>query len=184
MVSEGAVRVVVTADNHLNRFYDRMPPQKLARRRGYLRDGFKAAVTHALDWPAHLFLIAGDLFDQPDPRNVDRTFVAHCLARLRAAGVQTFAVSGNHDTPHQRTEQGGTAPQEIYRELGALTLFDDSTEITTALVEVGGLRIAIGGLALDPAAAPGSDPLEGLAWTDRPADAAVTRVALHRVLTQ
>lgn len=182
MVSEGTVRVVVTADNHLNRFYDRMPPQKLERRRRYLRAGFKEAVTHAVEWSAHLFLIASDLFDQPDPRNVDRTFVAQCLARLRAAGVQTFAVSGNHDTPHQRTEQGGTAPQEIYRELGALTLFDESTEITTALVEVGGLRVAIGGLAPDPAAAPGSDPLEGLAWTARPADADLGILLLHGLI--
>jgi DNA repair exonuclease SbcCD nuclease subunit len=179
MVSKDPVRVVVTADNHLNRFYDRMSPQKLSQRRGYLRAGFKAAVDHALAWPAHLFLIAGDLFDQPDPRNTERVFVAHCLAQLRAAGVQVFAVSGNHDTPRQRTEQGGYAPQEIYRELGALTLFESSTEITTALVEVGGMLVALGGLGLDPAAVPGSDPLAGLTWADRPADADVGILLLH-----
>src|SRR5439155_13728599 len=130
------VRAVVTADNHLNRFYARMTPQKLSQRRRYLRDGFKAAVAYAVQRPAHLFFIAGDLFDQPDPRNVDRAFVAHCLVRLREAGIQVFAVGGNHDTPRQSTEQGGSAPQEVYSQLGALTLFEDSTEITTEVVEI------------------------------------------------
>jgi DNA repair exonuclease SbcCD nuclease subunit len=179
MVDREIIRAVVTADNHLNRFYDRMPPQKLAQRRRYLREGFKAAVEHAVQWPAHLFFIAGDLFDQPDPRNVDRAFVAHCLGRLREAGVQIFAVSGNHDTPRQSTEQGGSTPQEVYAQLGALTLFEESTEITTEIIEVSGLRVAIGGLAPDPSAPSGSNPLEGIVWADRPADAALGILLLH-----
>jgi len=179
MVETGVVHAVVTADNHLNRFYDRMTPPKLALRRRYLRDGFKAAVDYAIQWPAHLFFIAGDLFDQPDPRNVDRTFVAHCLIRLREAGVQVFAVGGNHDTPRQSTEQGGSAPQEVYAQLGALTLFEDSTRITTEVIDVRGLRVAIGGLAPDPAAPGGSDPLEGIVWADRPADIALGILLLH-----
>lgn len=178
MVAQG-IRVVATADNHLNRFYDRLSPEKLRRRRQYLRQGFRAAVEHALQWPAHLFVIAGDLFDQPDPRNVDRAFVADCLARLRAAGISVFAIGGNHDTPRQSTVQGGAAPQEIYGRLGALTFFDDPTRITTAVVEVAGLRIAIGGLAPDPLAPDGVDPLEDLAWEDRPPDADLAILVLH-----
>src|SRR4051794_22456100 len=99
------IRAVATADNHLGRFYDRMTPAKLERRRKYLRDGFKAAVAYALNWPAQLFFIAGDLFDIPDPRNVDRSFVAACLAQLRDAGIRVFAVGGNHDTPRHSAEQ-------------------------------------------------------------------------------
>ncbi len=179
MVEKATIRAVVTADNHLGRFYDRMTPQKLTQRRRYLRDGFKAAVDYAVQWQAHLFFIAGDLFDQPDPRNVDRAFVAHCLVRLREAGILVFAVGGNHDTPRQSTEQGGTAPQEVYAELGALTFFEGSTEIATEVIDMQGLRVAIGGVAPDPSLPGGSDPLEGIVWADRPADADVAILLLH-----
>jgi DNA repair protein SbcD/Mre11 len=178
MVTMPSVRIVATADNHLNRFYDRMSPQKLARRRQYLRDGFKAAVDHACTWPAHLFVIAGDLFDQPDPRNVDRAFVAHCLARLRTAGVQVVAIGGNHDTPRQSTDQGGYTPLEIYDKLDGLHYFDKSGELETEIFDLGGLRVAVAGMSPDQLLPPGSDPLEGISWM-RPGDADLVVVVLH-----
>jgi DNA repair exonuclease SbcCD nuclease subunit len=173
---------VATSDNHLNRFYDRMPPQKLEERRGYLRQGFQAAVDHALSWPAHLFCITGDLFDQSDPRNVDRAFVADCLERLRTAGVRVYAVSGNHDTPRHSGQQGGTTPYEVYSYLGALHYFDRIAEIETDVVEIAGLRLAIGGVCPDPAAPAGSDPLAGIVWSNRPADADLGILLLHSPL--
>lgn len=178
MVGAPSVRIVVTADNHLNRFYDRMSPQKLSRRRQYLRAGFRAAIDYALKWPAHLFVIAGDLFDQPDPRNVDRAFVAYCLAQLRDAGIQVFAIGGNHDTPRQSTEQGGRTPLEIYAELGALRYFESSTEIETEVVDVAGLCIAVAGMSPDPLLPPESDPLQGVSWS-RPVGANLGIVVLH-----
>lgn len=176
---ESTLRIVATGDNHLNRFYDRMTPQKLAQRRSYLRKGFKAAVDHAVAWPAHLFLIVGDLFDQPDPRNAERTFVAECLRELREAGVRVYAVGGNHDTPRQSTEQGGYTPQEIYHVLGGLTFFDTATRIATDVVEIEGLKVAIGGMSPDPTLLPGVDPLDGVSWEDRPPDVDVGIVLLH-----
>lgn len=178
MVMEPTVRIVATADNHLNRFYDRMSPQKLARRRKYLRDGFRAAVDHAITWPAHLFVIAGDLFDQPDPRNVDRAFVANCLAELRDAGVHVFAVGGNHDTPRQSTEQGGSTPLEVYAQLGALRYFDSSVDLETEIISVAGLNVAVAGMSPDPLLRPGSDPLEDVTWT-RPHGADLGIILLH-----
>lgn len=178
MVVSSSVRIVATADNHLNRFYDRMSPQKLTRRRQFLRAGFKAAVDHALAWPAHLFVIAGDLFDQPDPRNVDRAFVAHCLAELGNAGIRVVAVGGNHDTPRQSTEQGGSTPLEIYAQLDALRYFDGTTGIDTEVFELGGLRVAVGGMSPDPLLPPGSDPLAGISWS-RPSDTDLGIVVLH-----
>ncbi len=72
MVTSGVIRAVATADNHLSRFYDRMSPAKLQRRRHYLRHSSTAVVKYALDWPADILFIAGDLFcTEPDPRNVD-----------------------------------------------------------------------------------------------------------------
>jgi exonuclease SbcD len=157
------VRAVVTADNHLNRYYDRMSPQRLQDRRRHLRQGFRAAVDYAIEHHADLFLQAGDLFDTPDPRNVDREFVAHELSRLGSAGVKTFGIGGNHDTPKQRTEQGGTLPQSIYAQLGGLHLFD-ADGIPSQTVDISGLRVAIGALPWSPLLGGGSDPLESVEW--------------------
>src|SRR3954466_10380035 len=89
-----SLRVVVTADNHLGRYYDRLAPRQLEARRAWLRQGWEAAGECALDRRAHLFLQAGDLFDTPDPRNAERVAVARALARLDAAGVGCYAIGG------------------------------------------------------------------------------------------
>lgn len=182
------IRVVATADNHLSRYYDRLVPQKLALRRKYLRDGFRAAVEHAIAWQAQIFCICGDLFDSPDPRNTERAFVAHCLAQLHQHGIAVCAISGNHDTPRQSITQGGTAPLDVYRQLGALTLFGSVTTIESIMLTIDGQRVAIGGLAPDPAAPPGSDPLaigtgssssSGLTWRARDQGATTGILLLH-----
>gem|GEM_PF-4358201 len=87
----------MTADNHLGRHYDRMFSHRLEERRAWLRAGFARAVEYALEQRAHFFLQAGDLFDIPEPRNLERQFVAEALARLRDAGVRCLAIGGNHD---------------------------------------------------------------------------------------
>lgn len=158
------IRAIATADNHLNRHYARLSSQKLSERRQYLRAGFRAAVDAALAWPAHLFLIGGDLFDTSDPRNQDRSFVAQCIAKMRAAGITICAVSGNHDTPHQSTEQGGYTPLDAYRQLGAITYFDQSHRVEDVRLTIDDIHIAIGGLTPDPNWPPSFDPLSKLTW--------------------
>lgn len=154
------LRIVLTADNHLGRFYDRMSPQRLEERRRWLRRGFRAVVDCALERGADLFLQAGDLFDTPDPRNVEREFVAECLAQLARAGVRCYGVGGNHDTPKMSTEQGGTLPQGIYHRLGGLTVFKKKLSIDYEIVNIDGLRVAMGGLTRNPTLPPDADPLE------------------------
>lgn len=117
--------MVVTADNHLGRHYDRMFSQKLEERRAWLRRGFGAAVEHALEQRAHLFLQVGDLFDSPEPRNVERQFVAESLARLREAGVRCLGIGGNHDTPRSRNGHSMSTPQATYARLGGLRLLGE-----------------------------------------------------------
>ncbi|MHB0868046.1 MAG: metallophosphoesterase family protein [Chloroflexota bacterium] len=190
--------MVVTADNHLGRHYDRMFPQKLEERRAWLRRGFGAAVEHALEHRAHLFLQVGDLFDSPEPRNVERQFVAEALSRLRDAGVRCLGIGGNHDTPRVRNGHSMATPQGTYARLGGLRLLGESrTEVRglsterTSLspqssvlspwldvetLEIEGVRVAVGGMAPDPTAPAGSDPLEGLEW--RP-EADISLLLLH-----
>ncbi len=186
--------MIVTADNHLGRHYDRMYPQRLEQRRAWLRRGFAEAVAHALEQKAHLFLQAGDLFDSPEPRNAERQFVAASLADLRAGGVRCLAVGGNHDTPRARTGQAVATAQGSYARLGGLRLLGEprtqdsgvrtrpavltpeSLVLDEETLDIDGLRVAVGGMMPDPTAPAGSDPLEGVSW--RP-EADVALLTVH-----
>ncbi len=163
---KGILRVIVTADNHLSAYTPKLSPQRLAERRQRLRRVFSRVVDEALARRAHLFIQAGDLFDSTDPRNLEREFVAAQLVRLRDAGIRAFAVSGNHDTPRQRTEHGGYSPQGIYAELGGLHYFPEAHCLRPVSVEAGGVRAAVAGLSSNPGAAPGGDPLDGVELDD------------------
>ena len=125
---EGIIRVILTADNHLSAYSPKLSPTKLAERRRRLGLAFKQVIDAAIERRAHLFIQAGDLFDSVDPRNRERDFVAEQLMRLQSAGTHTFGVSGNHDTPRQKTEQGGFAPQNIYHRLKILLANSKSGE--------------------------------------------------------
>jgi DNA repair protein SbcD/Mre11 len=158
------VRAVVTADNHLSRGHSKMSPQKLEVRRQWLRKGFRAAVDYALESEADLFLHAGDLFDSPQPRNVDRTFVAHELRRLEAAGVRCFGIAGTHDSPKMATVEGGATPQRIYEQFEAMHLFSAFADPAPVVIDVEGVSVAIGGVSFNPTALAGADPLAGVAF--------------------
>ena len=190
----------MTADNHLGRHYDRMFPQRLEERRGWLRRGFGRAVEYALERRAHLFLQAGDLFDSPEPRNVERQFVAEELARLRQAGVRCLGIGGNHDTPRARGGQPLATPQGSYAPLGGLRLLGgpstdggdatwndgrdatyriSTTAVDAEFLEIEGVRVAVGGITPDPTALAGSDPLEEVSWQP---DAELALLLLHASL--
>jgi DNA repair exonuclease SbcCD nuclease subunit len=169
------IRVVVTADNHLSRPQARMSPQKLEVRRRWLRSGFKAAVDYALDSEADLFLHAGDLFDSPQPRNVDRAFVAHQLLRLKDAGVRIFGIAGTHDSPRMLTVEGGTTPQRIYEQFEAMHMFNGFDDPAPVVVDVDGVSVAVGGVSFNPVFMAADDPLEGVAFP-RTADAGIMLV--------
>src|SRR5260370_30900353 len=127
---------------------------------------FKQVVDAAIERRAHLFIQAGDLFDSVDPRNRERDFVAEQLMRLQSAGIKTFAVSGNHDTPRQKTEQGGYAPQTIYHRFGGMHYFNSSYQLEPVQIETAGLRLAIAGLSYPSAIIPGADPFDSVEVVD------------------
>jgi DNA repair exonuclease SbcCD nuclease subunit len=164
--ADDVLRVVVTADNHLSAYTPRLSPQRLSERRRRLRRAFVRVVEEAIARRAHLFVQAGDLFDSTDPRNEDREFVAAQLARLRDAGIRAFGVSGNHDTPRQRTEHGGYSPQGVYARLGGLHYFAEFDRVQPVALDAAGLHVAVAGLSCNPGAAPGGDPLDGVELED------------------
>lgn len=159
------IRVVLTADNHLGRYYAKMPPSILAERRKRLRQAFEQVVQFACVEQVHLFLIAGDLFDSPNPRNVERAYVADALRRLKEHKVTVIAIGGNHDTPKGSTEQGGHVPQSIYQYLEALIFFDQISPdraVQPWIGEIEGARVAVGGITPSPNLLPGHNPLDGV----------------------
>ncbi len=169
------VKAVVTADNHLSRPHSKMSPQKLEVRRRWLRNGFKAAVDYAIESEADLFLQAGDLFDSPQPRNVDRAFVAHQLLRLTQAGVRIFGIAGTHDSPRMVTIEGGTTPQRIYEQFEAMHMFNAFDDPAPVVVDVDGTSVAVGGVSFNPVLVASDDPLSGVGFA-RSADVGIMLV--------
>lgn len=164
------IRVVLTSDNHLGRYYAKMSPSLLAGRRKRLRRAFEEVVEFACQNDTDLFLIAGDLFDTPNPRNIERAYVADALRRLHEHDVTVIGIGGNHDTPRSSTEQGGYVPQSIYSELGFLHFFDESVTVEPWMGEIAGVKVAVGGITPSPNLLPEHDPLEKVEFEAKDAD--------------
>lgn len=162
------IRLVVTADNHLNRYYAKMSREQLRARRRHIRQAWRETVDFAIKSRAHFYLQCGDLFDSPDPNPGELAFVAREFQRLADNGVKVFAISGNHDMPRYMGESA--SPIRIYQELRAARVFMKRTEVEFETFEVEGSRVAIAGLAPDPRADGSVDPLESIQIDAAPAD--------------
>ncbi len=154
------IRIVFTADNHLNRYYAKMTRDQLRERRRRIRQAFRETVDFAIKQKAHFYLHGGDLFDNPDPNPLELAYAAREFKRLQDHGVRVLAISGNHDMPRYAGESA--TPIRIYQELNALRVFGKRTEAEFEKFEIDGTTIAIGGIAPDPRADADSDPLEGV----------------------
>lgn len=154
------VHIVFTADNHLNKYYAKMTPDQLARRRQWLRDAWAQTVDYAIRERAHIYLHGGDLFDSPNPRTSELVWVARQFQRLREAGMLICVIGGNHDVPKSRL--GGATPQRIYNEVQVARCFTRTMEVEWVTHTVDGTHIAIGGLSPDPRLRPDDDPLAGV----------------------
>ncbi len=169
-----SIRIVATSDNHLGRYYARMPVRTLDERRSRLRHALGQVIDYAIENHAHLLVLAGDVFDTPNPRNPDRIYLARRLRDLERAGVRVVAVGGNHDTPRSATEEGGYLPLAVYAELDALTFFDqllpDNPVVHPIVFEAEGLQVAIGGFTPNVNLGPEHDPLEGITFDGQGAD--------------
>ena len=152
------IRIVFTADNHLNRYYAKMTREQLRARRKHIREAFRATVDFAITQRAHFYLHGGDLFDNPDPNPLELAYVAREFKRLQDHNVRVLAISGNHDMPRYLGESA--TPIRIYQELNALRVFGKRAEAEFETYEIDGTRIAIGGVAPDPRLAADADPLQ------------------------
>ncbi|MHB0912030.1 MAG: metallophosphoesterase family protein [Armatimonadota bacterium] len=91
-------RFLHTADLHLGRPFGFLPPQLAEERRRDQRRALTRICDLALERDVDLVIVAGDLFDAPDPDPTDLEAVTAEFLRLAEAGKRIFAVPGNHDS--------------------------------------------------------------------------------------
>lgn len=86
-----------SSDQHLG--FQRFAGARSAlRKRDFFRV-FKAWVDNTIERNSDVATLAGDLFDTTDPDNESLFIAVSQLLRLREAGIEVIAISGNHDTP-------------------------------------------------------------------------------------
>ncbi|MFQ5950999.1 MAG: DNA repair exonuclease, partial [Candidatus Geothermarchaeales archaeon] len=153
------VRIVLTGDNQLNYYRQRLG-WKLGERRRRIGQAWMETVEFALQNQVHLYLNTGDLFDQVLPRNPPRARVVEAFTRMKEAGIECFVISGNHDGPASAGE--GASPHGVLQEAGLATVFEDVSGFGSKVVEVEGVQVSVAGMSMDRRLNPDMDPLGGL----------------------
>ncbi|MFH1562439.1 MAG: DNA repair exonuclease [Nitrospirota bacterium] len=159
-----SIKVVLTADNHLNNYYAKMSPVRLEERRAIIRQAFQQTIEFSLERQVDLFLHSGDLFDMPDPRNTELIFVAKEFQRLLKNNIQTFLIGGTHDVPKTRTFAKEGIPQRIFHEVEQAHLLYETTQIQTVKTKIKDLDVVVGGLSYNPKLIKEDDPLTNLTF--------------------
>jgi DNA repair exonuclease SbcCD nuclease subunit len=95
------IKFIHISDLHLDSPFDFFPKEIADRRRQQLRDSFIKIVDYCLSSnDFNLFLISGDVFDNPSPFQDDLGLFQQQLNRLAKKEIFTFVIPGNHD-PYQ-----------------------------------------------------------------------------------
>ena len=134
-------RFLHTADLHLGRPFGFLPPQLSEERRRDQRAALTKIADLALERGLDMVLIAGDLFDSPDPDPTDLEAVTKEFSRLTEAGKRVFAVPGNHDL---------ASPNSFWHRMSAegLHVFLEPEWSSVTLDDLG---VAVSGIAFDRA---------------------------------
>jgi DNA repair exonuclease SbcCD nuclease subunit len=106
------LRILHLADVHIGAPMSAFGDAAEARRQSLL-GAFRELPRIARDEDAHAVLVAGDVFDRPEPDTESRAAVAETFARIVEDGRPVFVVPGNHDSStllrHPWTERLGGA---------------------------------------------------------------------------
>ncbi|MGB9857660.1 MAG: metallophosphoesterase family protein [Dictyoglomaceae bacterium] len=152
------IKIVATADNHLNKYYKKMTPEQLRKRRENLRKAFEEVINFSIKEKVDIFLQIGDLFDMPNPRNTELAFVMEEFFRLKKEGIDIFAVAGTHDSITAPDED--SYPIKIFEKAGILKAFTKTREIEPYIWEKDVKeKILISGLSTDLRIRGRNDPL-------------------------
>ena len=95
------MRILHFADLHIGvENYGRIDPDTgLSTRLGDFLQSYDELVDYAIDTEVDLVLFCGDAYKSRDPSQTHQREFARRIARLSNAGIPTFLLIGNHDTP-------------------------------------------------------------------------------------
>jgi DNA repair exonuclease SbcCD nuclease subunit len=153
------VRILHTADNHLDPKLSYLGARMMERRRDFM-ESFLRVVNYALERKPHLFLVAGDLFDSVNPRNPARTQVIRAFRRLHSEGVRVLLIAGNHDMP--RSVEEGMSPLHEVEASGYARFLSSVEQPEVEHLNVDGVDVAVAGLSFNPEVPVDEDPLRYL----------------------
>lgn len=100
-----SISFIHTADLHLGKCFQELGAQGRHLRQCIL-DALSRAVDTALDRSVDLFLVAGDIFDSPDPPKDALLALDSAFSRLADAGIRVCIIPGTHDPPGSRIFDG------------------------------------------------------------------------------
>lgn len=152
------VRIVITGDNHLN-LYNQKLGAKLSERRARIGRAWWSTIQYAVDNEADIYIHTGDLFDQISPRNPPRGRVVEAFRTLKDAGITAFIVAGNHEAPSNARD--GASPHTVLAEAGLAKVFDSYTELQQYKMKVGDVEVSVAGMSYNRNQDTNDDPLEG-----------------------
>ena len=110
------MRILHFADVHIGvENYSRTDPDTgLSTRLLDFLETFDELVDYAINSDVDLALFCGDAYKSRDPSQTHQREFAKRIVRLSGAGIPSFLLIGNHDTPHV---QGRATSLDIYRTL-------------------------------------------------------------------
>lgn len=154
-----SIQVVLTSDNHLDPAAVMYGARRYERKQDFVRC-FDTVIEYALKNKPDLFLVAGDLFDQIQPRNPTRAQAMQQFRALHEKGIRVFLISGHHDTP--KSMEQGSSPLSVYGNSGYATFFQDNDAPSQAILSINGKEINVAGVSYNPLLMWGADPLQGV----------------------
>ncbi len=151
------VKILVTGDNHLNLYNQRLGA-KLTERRARIGRAWWRTIEYAKENDIDIYIHTGDLFDQISPRNPPRARVVEGFKELQEAGVKAYIVAGNHEAP--ANSRDGASPHTLLSEAELAYVFDSYTELQQYKVEVDGVEISLAGKSYNRNLDSRDDPLK------------------------
>jgi DNA repair exonuclease SbcCD nuclease subunit len=109
------------ADAHLG--FQRFGGSRSEVRKHDVFNAFAAACQTVTEESTDVLVIAGDLFDSPDPDNETLLFALRWLHTLRDVGVEVIIASGNHETP----KSSRTHVFNLLNDLGFKAVYEETT---------------------------------------------------------
>lgn len=160
------VRLLHLADVHLGERFSEFGGLATIRRKVHLA-AFRRLPAVAADLEAQAVLIAGDLFDRPDPGPDARSAVLDVIDRLTLDGRHVFIAPGDYDSASLR-------PNPYSEPLADAIVFKDPAFGSPVSVETEAGPLHVYGIAFDPAEV--EDPLSTFERSD---DHGIHVVLLH-----